>query len=325
MDRNRFDALIIRRIEKNLDAILPIAVAISFLGSFISFINYGIDQFVYLDAFFGLIILAVYVFRNAISVNLKIGIVIVFTFIMGILGVFYGGFISSGILMLSISSLIAVAFVRRGIGILYSLFIVLIFSVFPLAVHLDVLTFGGDNGAILNNPSNWYIHIVVFATLCFVNIIVVNSIKQYLTQSINDTETHLMKLSTLAYFDPMTGLPNKNKFIETLDALKIQTGWLILINIRGLNLINSIYGSEIGDKVIKHMSHLLDESKRDGEFVAKIGGNELVWFSNSSTREELTDRITAFSNAINDDSHDQLPTKLHFNAGFVQKIGRAHV
>ena len=318
MDHHKFDTLIVKRIERNLDAILPIAVVISFLGSFISYMNSGLDPFVYFDAAFGIIILGVYILRNAISVKLKIGILIVFTFTMGMLGVIYGGFISSGILMLSISSLIAVAFVKRMIGMVYSLGVVLIFSAFPVSVHYGLLTFSGENADYLNNPSNWYIHIIVFATLCFVNIIVVNSIKQYLTQSIYEAESHLEKISTLAYYDPLTGLPNKNKFNETLDALKLETGWLILFNIRGLNLINSIYGSDIGDKVIRHMSELLDQSKREGEHVAKIGGNELVWFCDSTTREELTHRIAIFTEAVNELSHEQLPTKLHFNAGYVQ-------
>lgn len=318
MDHQKYDALIVKRIERNLDAILPIAVVISFLGSFISYINSGLDPFVFFDAAFGIIILGVYLLRNAISVKLKIGILIVFTFTMGMLGVLYSGFISSGILMLSISSLVAVAFVKRTIGMVYSLGVVLIFSAFPVAVHYGLLTFSGENANYLNNPSNWYIHIIVFATLCFVNIIVVNSIKQYLTQSIYEAESHLEKISTLAYYDPLTGLPNKNKFIETLDALKLETGWLILFNIRGLNLINSIYGSDIGDKVIRHMSALLDQSKREGEHVAKIGGNELVWFCNSTSREELAHRIAIFTEAVNELSHEQLPTKLHFNAGYVQ-------
>ena len=83
--------------------------------------------------------------------------------------------------------------------------------------------------------------------------------------------------------DPLTGLPNHRQFQERLSeevsrARRHRRSLaLALIDIDRFRRVNERYGHEAGDRVLVTISTLLQSAGRDGDMIARIGGEELAW------------------------------------------------
>ena len=92
-------------------------------------------------------------------------------------------------------------------------------------------------------------------------------------------------LSELEYFaghDPLTDLYNRRIFEDLLRyevSRAKRKGYrfsLILIDLDNFKYINDTYGHNVGDVVLKSVADMLEASIRDGDLVARIGGDEFV-------------------------------------------------
>ncbi len=90
------------------------------------------------------------------------------------------------------------------------------------------------------------------------------------------------RIEYLAYYDALTGLPNRNLFFDRFNqgiaraeyASKI--GAVLITDIDRFKSINDTYGHEFGDKVLKEVAERLSTSVRRGDIVARIGNDEFV-------------------------------------------------
>jgi diguanylate cyclase (GGDEF)-like protein len=87
-------------------------------------------------------------------------------------------------------------------------------------------------------------------------------------------------LEQLAYFDPLTGHLNRTRVSEVLResiedsiAHDVQCGFLI-VNIDNLGLVNEAHGFTVADEVIKGLSRCIERQLREGDLIARIGGNQ---------------------------------------------------
>jgi diguanylate cyclase (GGDEF)-like protein len=82
--------------------------------------------------------------------------------------------------------------------------------------------------------------------------------------------------------DNITGLPNRDQFLEILrgevgDAIENKTTIaLFVIKINRFRRINSLYGYSAGDKVLHSFATTLDQVRRRGDHIARIGNNEFA-------------------------------------------------
>ncbi len=81
----------------------------------------------------------------------------------------------------------------------------------------------------------------------------------------------------------LTGLMNRQAFVEALDrgvTAARAAGRplaLLLLNLRGVRLINANHGHHAGDAVIVQATHLLSETAGPGQPTGRTGGSELAW------------------------------------------------
>jgi diguanylate cyclase (GGDEF)-like protein len=86
------------------------------------------------------------------------------------------------------------------------------------------------------------------------------------------------RIKYLAYYDSLTGLPNRNLFLERLDrelagAKDTSKGIAVLLtDINKFKSIYDMYGSEAGDRVLKEIAERLSISSRKGEFAIACMG-----------------------------------------------------
>jgi len=90
---------------------------------------------------------------------------------------------------------------------------------------------------------------------------------------INELKKNQKELEFLANYDTLTGLPNKNKLIkDMLDKINNKTV-IILVDIKSMRHVNSIYGYDIGDKLIIEFAKLTNKNINKALGVYRLYGN----------------------------------------------------
>ena len=98
---------------------------------------------------------------------------------------------------------------------------------------------------------------------------------------ISDIHNRDAALRKLAYFDPLTGLPNRAKFQRILDDAfesKVESAMVFVIDIDNFHAINDAMGHSMGDALLMDIAaRLYSELPEDGT-IARIGGDEFAVF-----------------------------------------------
>ncbi|MBL4798635.1 MAG: diguanylate cyclase [Oleispira sp.] len=86
------------------------------------------------------------------------------------------------------------------------------------------------------------------------------------------------KLQILANIDGLTGVLNRRAFVEQLEMLsRIKPAVaLLMIDVDHFKMINDNYGHGVGDQVLKRLSDVFLEMKRDHDRIGRFGGEEFM-------------------------------------------------
>tara|TARA_B100001109_G_scaffold251178_1_gene245333 strand:+ start:55985 stop:60148 length:4164 start_codon:yes stop_codon:yes gene_type:complete len=90
------------------------------------------------------------------------------------------------------------------------------------------------------------------------------------------------RIHKLAYFDPLTGLPNRTQMHEKLDAMirRAKSGdqclALLFIDLDRFKPINDSMGHPAGDQVLKQVAQRLRECTKQDDLVCRMGGDEFT-------------------------------------------------
>ncbi len=106
------------------------------------------------------------------------------------------------------------------------------------------------------------------------------------------------KLHHLAFYDPLTGLPNRTLLNDRLSqAVNMADrhghfGAVMFIDLDRFKNINDSLGHHAGDDVLKETAERMEFCRRDEDTVARMGGDEFVW-----VLPELADTATQAAEA----------------------------
>jgi diguanylate cyclase (GGDEF)-like protein/PAS domain S-box-containing protein len=93
------------------------------------------------------------------------------------------------------------------------------------------------------------------------------------------TEKHIHRL---AFFDVLTGLPNRRLLMERVDRLLTHAreqpghGALLFIDLDHFKYVNDARGHSVGDALLRNVAARLSALVRKGDTVARVGGDEFV-------------------------------------------------
>jgi len=90
------------------------------------------------------------------------------------------------------------------------------------------------------------------------------------------------QIHNLAYFDPLTGLPNRTLLLDRLKQAMTSGnrngafGAVLLIDLDNFKTLNDTLGHDMGDMLLKQVAQRLTLCVREGDTVARLGGDEFV-------------------------------------------------
>ncbi len=90
------------------------------------------------------------------------------------------------------------------------------------------------------------------------------------------------ELHRLAFYDPLTGLANRQLFRDRLDHVvrssrrSHEPAALIFLDLGGFKRINDTLGHDAGDQLLEHVARWLTACVREEDSVARLGGDEFV-------------------------------------------------
>ncbi len=90
------------------------------------------------------------------------------------------------------------------------------------------------------------------------------------------------EIEQLAYYDPLTQLPNRRLLMVSLQqalaasAEDDRRGALLFIDLDNFKILNDTIGHDVGDRLLCSVAQRLTASVRAGDMIARLGGDEFV-------------------------------------------------
>ncbi|MBL1141411.1 MAG: sensor domain-containing diguanylate cyclase [Proteobacteria bacterium] len=162
-----------------------------------------------------------------------------------------------------------------------------------------------------NNFESWQEHsIVIYADLIGIllnNLKLVKNMQNIvdartkeLNQALIESEKLRVRYEEMSVIDPLTKLYNRRYFFtEVTSSLArakryIQSFSLLLMDLDHFKTVNDTHGHECGDKVLIDVGRVLGQFTREGDTLARIGGEEFVLALPETNKDgalKLADRI----------------------------------
>ena len=100
------------------------------------------------------------------------------------------------------------------------------------------------------------------------------------------------QLNFLAFYDPLTELPNRALFYDRLGQALVRGNRerepfaLLMLDLDGFKAVNDLHGHETGDALLQAVARRLRTCVRESDTVARLGGDEFVVLVMSAHAEE---------------------------------------
>ena len=128
-----------------------------------------------------------------------------------------------------------------------------------------------------------------------------------LFNDITPLKLHQQQLEHIAHYDALTGLPNRvllsDRLRQAMQTARAsgESVTVVFIDLDGFKAVNDLYGHDVGDDVLITLTQRLRGTLREGDTLARIGGDEFVVILNRAgsrnSSEMALNRLLAAASA----------------------------
>lgn len=169
---------------------------------------------------------------------------------------------------------------RTTIG---GLLLILVGTLLALYYAYEVDIFPNQDGVAVHEATIELDEALLIAFLVALALLVFG-VRQYLAQKREMTKRIVAerRVRELAYQDGLTGLPNRRQFDEAVKAAIAAlpradaAHGIFMLDLNGFKKINDAHGHRIGDEVLVIVGQRLRSAMREGNMVARYGGDEFA-------------------------------------------------
>lgn len=321
---NKYDLQILSKIEKKFNWVLLIGGLVSFMSAVAIYFSDISNLYAAIDFLFAVVLIVLFVYRNHLSKEVKVYAVMAIPILLGSLSFMDGGFASGAITLFLLTIAVSVVFlpVNRSI---------LVISI-VIVVYLSLWLWSNTTGfepSIMPDSIVWTIQfllIVLFTSVIFLSVYI---LRQTLIDHVEKLEKSNNLTYHLAYYDQLTGLPKQSKFLDLINernTIRPLQGYLVVVSMRNLSVINSIYSQEIGDELLKESSEIFNGLAKENEIIGRVSGNELIFFIEEQDLESLRQRIYSLNEArVTGSAITNIRDQITYYLGYVSYDGTIDV
>ncbi|MBB5276797.1 diguanylate cyclase (GGDEF)-like protein [Rhizobium rosettiformans] len=147
-------------------------------------------------------------------------------------------------------------------------------------IGMTAVTVVPDASAAL--PANMLPESVLTVVLMLVTVLILSIGSMTYVIDRQSSKSAVERYRQLSLHDALTGLPNRSAFVERLGhmmeapAARADRIYILSFDLDRFKEINDVHGHAAGDHVLRIAAERLGRRLRDGEFVARIGGDEFI-------------------------------------------------
>ena len=133
------------------------------------------------------------------------------------------------------------------------------------------------------------------------------------------------RIKHLSFHDSLTGLYNRAYFEEELERYNFPRYYplsIVMLDVNGLKVINDTFGHQEGDRLLQHLSQILTSVSRQGDILARIGGDEFAILLPSTTSEEAHKFCQRIKKACQQDKIELIYLRPNISLGHATQEGK---
>ncbi len=230
----------------------------------------------------GLLTMVLYFARARVSYRAKLYILIGLFALVGATGVLTLGLLGTGVWFLVMCSLLTSTFFSMRAGVMTAILVTLLLILAAILFTNGILKVPFDANVYVVSLSGWATLLITTSVMPFVVFTAFGEYQRTISDLVHEVQQQRDHIAELAARDQLTGLPTANLANDRLQmkmslALRNDARVAVMfVDLNGFKGVNDTWGHEAGDLLLQEIATRLRQCIREGDTVARIGGDEFV-------------------------------------------------